>query len=71
MPSILESLSSINIKQRIAVIMMLNGISRFSMSRLVANPAINEWNNIKRDLYRIKNELIKVSLIVIITGFSA
>ena len=33
--------------------------------------AIKEWNDIKRDLYRIKNELIKVSLIVIITGCSA
>ena len=166
MPSILESLPSINIKQRIAVIMILTGISRLRMSRLVENPAINaqiptttrplkmlepttlliamsllpdraaliltdasgalvpiatmvspmitlgtlrilareelpstkksapfinstkpmssnkysiinsflaikEWNNIKRDLYRIKNELIKVSLIVIITGCSA
>ena len=103
MPSILESLPSINIKQRIAVIMILTGISRLRMSRLVENPAINaqiptttrplnmlepttlliamsllperaalkEWNDIKRDLYRIKNELIKVSLIVIITGCSA
>ena len=34
MPSILESLPSINIKQRIAVIMILTGISRLRMSRL-------------------------------------
>ncbi len=39
-PSSLLSFPSINIKHRIAVTMMLKGISRFSISRLVLKPAI-------------------------------